>query len=350
MILELIAEAVQNGASQHAACELLGLSQRTVKRWRRQGSGDDGRKRRTDTPANKLGEKERQEVLDVANSPDFRDLSPWQIVPLLADQSRYIASESTFYRILRQAGQQHHRQSSRAPLPKPAELVATGPEQIWSWDITFMGAAVRGQFWYLYMFLDVWSRKIVGWEVYERESMELSSALFEGLAGELKAGGQGLRLHSDNGAAMRGCTMKATLENLGVMQSLSRPGVSDDNPYSESLFRTLKYRPGYPGAFATLEDARTWVSEFAQWYNFEHQHSGIGYVTPQSRHSGEDVEVLRKRRVVYEAVQQSHPARFGSRVRSWTAPRTVVMHRKGVAGAASPAEREATEAPRSVEG
>lgn len=341
MILELIAEAVLAGARQHMACDLLGLSERTVRRWQRQQGGCDGRHSRTEPPSNKLSEKERKEVLEVVNSTDFRELSPKQIVPLLADQGRYIASESTIYRILRDHGQQHHRSAARSPLPKPTELVATGPEQVWSWDITYMAAGVRGQFYYLYLFVDVWSRKIVGWEVHDREAMELSSALLTGLVGELENKGRGLVLHSDNGGPMRGATMKATLERLGVLPSLSRPGVSDDNPYSESLFRTMKYRPGYPGTFATLKEARCWVSEFVQWYNFEHQHSGIGYVSPSNRHSGEDVEQLQKRQEVYEEAQRRHPGRFGSRVRSWTSPRTVVMHRKG-----APAQ----EAARSLEG
>lgn len=330
MILALLHEAVQAGARLEKSCELMGLSTRTVERWRlAQGGGQDGRSCGDRVPANKLHEQERAKVLEVANMPAFRDLSPKQIVPQLADAGQYIASESTFYRVLREEGQLKHRAPTQRPQPRPRELVADGPEQVWSWDITYLATTVKGRFLYLYLFMDVWSRKIVGWEVHEAESMEHASKLVGRLFEDFKPRHKALTLHSDNGGPMRGSTMKATLERLGIASSFSRPGVSDDNPFSEALFRNLKYRPGYPGIFDSVQEARGWVCDFVQWYNFVHLHSSIGYVTPAARHSGHDLGQLAQRQRVYKQAQQRHPERFGDRVRSWDSTRVVVLNPQG---------------------
>ena len=246
MILGLIHEAVDQGARRRKAAELLGLSLRTLERWEGPGCGEDRRAGPKLAPANQLRADERARVLAVANQPEYRDLSPKQIVPLLADQGVYVASESTFYRVLREADQLHHREPSRAPSPRPQAHVATGPLQLVSWDITFLPSAVRGRFYYLYMFEDVWSRKIVGWRVAETESMETAAELIQQICSDLAFDPKGVVLHSDNGGPMKGATMLATLQRLGIVASFSRPHVSDDNPFSESLFRTLKYRPEYP--------------------------------------------------------------------------------------------------------
>lgn len=314
------------GARRKVACELLGLTARTLERW--EGQHDDGRHGPNTVPANKLTEAERQQVIAVATSPEFRGQSPKQIVPRLADQGRYLASEATFYRVLQGADMQHHRGRARPAVARPREHVATGPWQVASWDITYLASLVRGQFFYLYLVEDVWSRKILGWEVHEAEASELAAALIERIRRE--AGDVDLRgwvLHADNGGPMKGATMLATLQRLGVVPSFNRPSVSDDNPYSEALFRTLKYCPEYPSAgFATVADARGWVSRFVAWYNHDHQHSSIGYVAPADRHAGRDVAILAARKAVYERARRRKPDRWAQGTRAWTRPSTVILN------------------------
>jgi transposase InsO family protein len=258
-------------------------------------------------------------VVDAANRPEYRDLSPQQIVPQLADKGVYLASESTFYRILREEDALHHREPSRPrSATRPREHIATGPLEVWSWDITYLRSAVRGAFYYLYLIEDIWSRKIVGWAVHEEESMDLSARLIDETATRLGCDRSGLVLHSDNGGPMKGSTMLATLQRLGIVESFSRPHVSDDNPYSEALFRTLKYRPAYPrGAFASIAAARQWVEDFVAWYNTEHLHSAISFVTPEDRHTGEDQAILVRRREIYEAARKRKPERWSGKSRSW---------------------------------
>ncbi len=286
---ELIGEATTAGARQARACAVLGLSARTVQRW--QGGGSeavDGRALRHHDAVHKLSTDERAELLAVANSVEFAHLPPSQIVPRLADQGRYIASESTFYRVLREEKQLAHRRSERPARArsKPRAVCADEPNQLFSWDITYLPTTVRGQYFYLYLFMDVFSRMVVGWQVYAEESSAQASELLKDLcAREAIKPGQ-VVLHSDNGGPMKGATMLATLQALGVMPSLSRPGVSNDNPFSESLFKTLKYRPAYPlQAFDTLFAARAWVTGLVRWYNHEHRHSAIRFVTPAQRHA-----------------------------------------------------------------
>lgn len=318
-ILTLVDEAMAGGARQWRCCEIVRLDERTLERWRSSELGEDGRRGPNTEPANKLSAAERARIVAIAGSEEFRDLSPKQIVPLLADRKQYVASESSFYRVLREAGQMSHRESSKAATRvRPREFMANGPHEIWSWDITYLRSPVRGAFYYLYMVEDVWSRKIVGWEVHEEESMELSSRLMGRLAHREKIDLDTLVLHSDNGGPMKGATMLATLERLGILPSFSRPSVSNDNPYSESLFRTMKYRPAYPQRpFASLEEARAWVASFVQWYNEEHLHSAIGFVTPQQRHEHADVEILRNRERVYEAARRRNPERWSGKIRNW---------------------------------
>jgi len=319
MILGLIDDAVRAGARQQKACEILGLSVRAVQRWRRQGGGEDRRRGPHSTPPNALSAEERQRVVEIANDPEHQDRSPKQIVPSLADQGTYVASESTMYRILREQDQLGHRERSRPAVHRrPDEHVADGPCQVWSWDITYLASPVRGQFYYLYMILDVWSRKIVGAAVHERESSDLAADLFCDTCAALDLDPEGLVFHSDNGGPMKGSTMLATLRNLGVVASFSRPSVSDDNPFSEALFRTAKYRPDFPsGPFASLEAARTWVEAFVAWYNTEHLHSALRFVTPDDRHFGRETEILARRRQVYEMARRQNPERWSGATRNW---------------------------------
>lgn len=328
MILQLIEEALETGARLHPACEILGLSARTYQRWKQQ-DGADRRCGPKSAPANKLSPKEREHLLQVVNSPEFCDLSPKQIVPRLADRQEYVGSESTMYRTLREAKLLHHRQNVRPArkTPRPREHVATGPEQVWSWDITYLRSPVRGVFFYLYLILDVWSRKIVGARVYAEESTELAAELFKATCDELGLDPDGLVLHQDNGSPMKGAILQATLTSLGVFASFSRPRVSDDNPYSEALFRTLKYRPEYPQRpFVSLDEAQAWVERFVAWYNTEHLHSAIRFVTPEDRHFGREEKILDQRRRVYEAARRRHPERWSGPTRNWSPVKTVYLN------------------------
>lgn len=318
---------MQAGARQAEACELVGLDPRTVQRWQKVGGGADGRFGPKTAPANRLSEEEREQVLATANSEEFRGLSPKQIVPTLADRGTYVASESSFYRVLRANKQVTHRSRSRAPQPRPEHRVANGPNQVWSWDITYLKSPVRGQFYYLYLIVDVWSRKAVGWSVHEREDMAFSADLITRTAKSEGIQQDQLVLHSDNGSPMRGATMKATLEAMGIAASFSRPRVSDDNPFSEALFRTVKYCPEYPTApFNALQEAEAWVEAFVAWYNTEHLHSGIRYVTPEDRHAGREAAVLAQRAALYAAARARTPIRWSGECRNWSPVEVVHLH------------------------
>ena len=320
LVLGLIQESVEAGARQSKACEILGLDPRTPQRWRKQGIGEDRRAGPKTPPANKLSKEEFKQVCEVLTAPDYRDLSPNQIVPRLADEGLYLASESTMYRILRKQRWNQHRETSKpAQTRRPRELVATGPNQVWSWDITYLRSPVRGSFYYLYLIVDIFSRKIVGEAVYEYECQELAAALVTAACAAEGVNPGDLALHSDNGGPMKGATMVATLTELGVMASFSRPRVSDDNPYSESLFRTLKYRPGFPSKpFESLEAARRWVDGFVAWYNHDHRHSAIRFVTPAQRHAELDEAILTARHKVYVKARTKNPERWSGRTRNWS--------------------------------
>jgi putative transposase len=321
--VELIKEAVASGASPRRACEVLDLSLRTYQRWCAGGEvkADARPHAQRPEPANKLSVEERQQIVAVCNQAPYQSLPPSQIVPALADQGIYIASEASFYRVLRDADQLHHRGKAQAPrqVAKPKGFLASGPNQVWSWDITYLATTVAGMFYRLYLVMDIYSRKIVGWEIHEQESADAAALLIKKACWAEGVAAHGLVLHSDNGSPMKGATMLATLQRLGIMPSFSRPSVSNDNPYSESLFGTLKYTPSYPSQpFASLDAARGWVNEFVRWYNHEHRHSGIRFVTPAQRHMGLDKAILAARKGVYEAAKQQRPERWSGETRNWS--------------------------------
>jgi len=279
-------------------------------------------------PVNKLSPEERTQVLAITQRPAYKDLPPSQIVPALADQGEYVASESSFYRILHDEKQQHHRGRSKTPERKVLSThVATGPNQLWCWDITWLPGSVKGFYYYLYLILDVFSRKVVGWEVYETESSEQASALVQRTHLREGVGLNPLILHSDNGSPMKGASLLETLYRLNVISSYSRPRVSNDNAYAESIFRTCKYRPDYPSkGFAALPAARDWVLQFAHWYNHEHKHSGLKFVSPMDRHEGRDGDILSQRNVVYAAAKERNPNRWSGETRNWTLPGFVCLN------------------------
>ena len=325
-LLALLAEACNAGSRLRPACAQIGLSERTVQRWQQPAAQADGDLRASDKrvaspPPNRLSDAERQAALALVNSEAFKDLPPSQIVPRLADQGRFVASESTLYRLLRGAGQLTHRRAERAPQQRsrPRALVASRPDQIYCWDISYLPTEVRGSYFYLYLFVDLFSRKIVGWQVYDNESADRASQLLTDICARQRIAPQQLTVHSDNGAPMKGETMLATMQRLGVAASRSRPAVSNDNPFSEALFRTLKYRPRLPvKPLQSLLHARRWVTQLVHWYNHEHRHSAIGFVTPQQRHAESDRSLLLERAKVYEAARLRYPHRWSRSTRNWT--------------------------------
>jgi transposase InsO family protein len=330
-VIRLIDETCDAGARLSRACRVLTISARTLQRWREDGQVKaDGRKEAGGQrePANKLGEHERRRILGIANEPEFAPMAPNQIVPTLADRGLYIASESSFYRVLREANQLARRGKARPPArQRPMPLQASAANQLWSWDITYLATTIQGVFFYLYLIMDVYSRKIIGWEVFETESAEQAAQVFR--KAHLREGirAESLVLHSDNGSPMKGATMLATLQRLGVMPSFSRPSVSDDNPYSEALFKTLKYHPGFPDKpFDSLQEAREWVVGFQHWYNEVHRHSGLKFVTPAQRHRGDDGAILEHRHALYEAARARNPARWSGSTRNWEPEKIVYLN------------------------
>src|SRR3990170_4092293 len=284
--IEMVQQAKANGARRQASCAVLEVSLRTVERWEKARDQGDQRRGPATGCAHALSAQEKQAIVKVSSSPEYRDLSPWQIVARLADTGKYLGSESSFYRVLKQNDLLTHRHNSKPRVHRrPKDLTAKTPNQVWSWDITYLSSPIRGAYYYLYLVEDIFSRMIVGWSIEEVESADHAGLLIDRICQEQGIAKGQLTLHSDNGGPMTGATMVATLERLGVIPSLSRPAVSDDNPYSESLFKTLKYRPSYPdSAFSGIDQAREWVSRFVRWYNTEHLHSAIRFVTPSSRH------------------------------------------------------------------
>jgi putative transposase len=327
--LTAISQAQASGARLTKACQLVGLSVRTLERWRGDPENADAREGPRRHPSNALSPLEQARVVAVMTGPKYGGVSPKQLVPRLADEGIYLASESTMYRLqrrfqLRETG----AGATRNHGPRATTVHrATGPNQVWSWDITYLQTAVRGQYLYLYLVLDVWSRRIVGWCIHEREAASHAADMIRRICDDAGIDAEGLILHSDNGKPMRGSTMVATLRWLGIVPSFSRPHVSDDNPYSEALFRTLKHTPAYPiHAFGGLDGARRWVTRFVGWYNGEHRHSAIRFVTPDQRHSGREKTVLTKRALLYAAAKRIKPERWTGETRNWLPIASVVLN------------------------
>ena len=279
------------------------------------------------------------------HSEEYADLPPSQIVPILADKGKYIASESSYYRVLREANEMKHRGLSKPPVKRAISThSATAPNQVWMWDITYLNGPIKGKHYYLYLISDLFSRKIVGWEVWEEESAMHASELIKRttMMEKVATKQQVLVLHSDNGSPMKGATMLETLYALGIVPSNSRPRVSNDNPYAESIFKTLKYRPNFqPKGFETLTQARLWVQRFVAWYNNEHKHSGLNFLSPIERHEGLDKEIFEKRTAVYEDAKSKHPERWTKATRNWSLEDKVFLNPEKVAQNVDKVEDEA---------
>ena len=294
-----IAAAQRAGARLLPACLLVGITLRTLQRW--QGAAGENGVVCADArplavrpvPAHALSAAERAQIVSIANEPRFASIPPARIVPMLADEGVYVASEASIQRVLRDEGQTQKRGRAKAPraVRPPTTHVASAPGEVWCWDMTYLRGPVLGQWFYLYLILDLYSRKIVGWEVQATDDSVHATHLVRrtALAEGIHAMTAKPVLHGDNGATLKATTVLAMLHWLGIKPSYSRPRVSDDNAYAESLFRTAKYRSEFPvKGFATLDEARAWAVGFVRWYNFEHRHSGIRYVSPAQRHAGED--------------------------------------------------------------
>jgi putative transposase len=307
---------------------------RTLQRWKAHGGLAAGDRRPTAVrppPSHALSAEERETLLRVANEPRFADMPPARIVPTLADEGVYLASESSFQRVLRAHGQNQHRGRAKAPRASrpPTTHVATAPRELWCWDMTYLPADVLGKWFYLYLILDVFSRKIVGFEVHGTDDAAHATHLVKRTA--LAEGIHAMKakpvLHGDNGSTFKATTVLAMLHWLQIKPSYSRPRVSDDNAFVESLFRTAKYRPEFAQrGFENLDAARAWASRFVDWYNHEHLHSGIRYVSPADRHDGHDGEILERRHALYVQARDRNPRRWSRHTRNWSRVDAVTLN------------------------
>ena len=301
-----------------AACRAFGISPRTWRHRRQQGDGRlparASRARLADElrwPLWRIDNDERARIRSVLCSEEFCDLAPAQVYAALLDTGTYLCSERTMYRILAEAdliGERrrgHVRRSHAIP-----RLVATGPNQVWSWDISRLrGRAVRVWF-YLYVVVDIYSRKIVGWTIDTVESDKVAKRLITRICTREEISSDQLTIHADRGAQMTSNTIAELLEDLGITRSFSRPRTSDDNPYSEAAFKTVKYRPDYPARFDSITDARKWMRSFVAWYNHDHYHSALGYLHPADVHAGTTTPIIAARQAVLDAAYAQHPERF----------------------------------------
>ncbi len=294
------------------ACQVLGVPRSSVYRHRRtrQDPGQSLSKKRP-TPSRALEKRERAHVLDVLNSGRFQDAAPRQVWAQLLDEGTYLCSWRSMYRILEANDQVRERRNQLShPTYKKPELLAQGPNQLWSWDITKLRGPVKWTYFYLYVLLDIFSRFVVGWMVTRRESAALATELIQQSCRNQEVDPQQLTIHSDRGGPMIAKSLALLLSDLGVTKSHARPHVPNDNPYSEAQYKTMKYRPDYPDRFGCPEDVRGWARRFFSWYNFEHHHTGLGLMTPATVHYGHAPKVHAHRQRVLTAAYAAHPERF----------------------------------------
>jgi putative transposase len=297
------------------ACQVLNVPRSSLYR-AASGTGHSERKapearNQHAVPARTLSNEEKAEVRNVLNSERFQDRSPRQVYAALLDEERYLCHWRTMYRVLNENNEVRERRNQlRHPAYSKPELLATAPNQLWSWDITKLRGPVTWTYYYLYVMLDVYSRYVVGWLLADRESADLARELTAAACAKQQIMPGQLTIHADRGGAMIAKTMALLMSDLGINKSHSRPHVSDDNPYSEAQFRTLKYSPGYPDRFGSLPDARQWSQDFFTWYNREHHHTSLNLLTPADVHYGRAEEKLAQRQVVLQRAYEAHPERF----------------------------------------
>jgi putative transposase len=290
-----------------AACQALGVPRSAFYR-ARQPKRDPALR---PTPERALKAEEKEQVLQVLNSEQFQDSAPREVYATLLDEGEYLCSWRTMYRILKEHKQVRERRNQlRHPTYVKPELLATGPNQLWSWDLTKLRGPAKWTYYHLYTILDVFSRYVVGWLIAERESARLAKQLIAATCVKQGIESDQLTLHADRGTSMTSKTVALLLADLGVTKTHSRPHVSNDNPYSESQFKTMKYRPDYPDRFGSIQDARAWARAFFHWYNHQHHHTGVGLLTPATVHSGQAQVVTDRRQQVLRAAYAAHPERF----------------------------------------
>lgn len=321
----LIDEAVQNGARLFKACETLEISVTTYRRWSKD-EVKDKRKGANKKVARKLQEDEKDKILEICCSDKYKDDNPYKIHASLLDEGVYIASISSFYRILRENGLLNHRRNTRPNKKrnKPIQKIATGPDQVWCWDITCLHSNVRGAYYYAYTIIDIWDRSIVKWAIHDRESGELARELFQQALSE--NGNPDVSVHSDNGSPMKGVTLLSLFYELGISNSYSRPRVSNDNPFIESWFKTLKYDVSYPRVFCSLDFSREWFADFVESYNSKHRHSGIYYITPKEMRNGRYEEIALKRNKVMMEAKDKNPIRWSQKVKQLPLKHKVILN------------------------
>jgi putative transposase len=291
------------------ACRALGIARATWYR-RRQTPAPTVRRRRPHGPR-ALSDAERQQVRDVLYSPRFVDVAPAEVVATLLDEGVYLASERTMYRLLAEHGQTTERRNQLVhPAHRRPELLAARPNQLWSWDITKLLGPATWTYYYLYVILDVFSRYAVGWTIAHAESAVLAERLLAQTVAKQHIGPGQLTVHADRGSSMTSKPVAFLLADLGVTKTHARPHVSNDNPYSEAQFKTLKYRPGFPDRFGSIQDARAFCQDFFTWYNRVHRHSGIAMMTPEAVHHGHAAQLHRARAEVLSDAYAAHPERF----------------------------------------
>ena len=306
--MDLVEDFAEPGVSMVAACSSLGVSRATLYRGTQPGLAPTIRE---PVPSpRRLGNEERQAILDVMHSHEFVDQPPMEVFAKLLSRGVYLASIRTFYRVLAELGESKERRNQRLPQPyvKPS-LTATAPNQVWTWDITKLATLQKGVFLHAYVIIDLFSRYVVGWMVAAKECKHLAAQLFAEAVARHSVE-PGLTVHADRGAAMKSDTLAQLLATLGADQSFSRPHVSDDNPFSEAQFKTLKYQPDYPGFFASLLHARGWLELFFGWHNDHHQHSGLALFTPAEVFFGRVLAVHAVRQETLDAAYALHPGRF----------------------------------------
>ena len=319
-IIDLVDEAVLGEARYESVCEVVGIAAGTLRRWRPGHGSVQSYKRPTadrEPLANRLTENEQRCILETGNRREFANSPPSQIVPILADRSQYIGSEATIYRVLKREGQLSHRGREKKRQPKKPPLT----------QLTDAINQMKSQFFYLYMVEDLFSRFGVHWEVFEEENSEHTCKVIEQSMWREKCLLTPPVLHRDNGSVLKSQTVMQKLHDLGISSSHFRPRVSNDNAFVESLFRTLKYCPSWPSqGFENLQAAREWANAFMSWYNEEHRHSALKFVTPAQRHNGEDIKLLEERKALYERAKAAHPERWSGNTRDWSRKNTMSLN------------------------
>ncbi len=319
------AEQLGTTVGLNSACAALGVNRAALYRRRTRQAGAPRDETLRAPPPLKLSAQERQTVIDLLHSERFVDASPHTIQATLLDEGRYYCSTRTMYRILAQEGELKERRAvRRQPQYAKPELLATGPNQLWSWDITKLKGPVKWTYFYLYVILDVFSRYVVGWMVASRESATLAKKLISETCAKQGIELGQLTLHADRGPSMKSKALALLLADLSITKTHSRPHVSNDNPFSEAQFKTLKYRPEFPERFGSLEDSRAFCRPFFRWYNTEHRHSGIAFMRPEDVHYRRATQILETRSTTLDAAFEVHPERFkGKRPSPRTLPEAV---------------------------